>query len=378
MEIVNQLDEDRWRAFVDKHPQGNIFQTPEMFAVFSRTQGYHPSLWAAVEGDEILALHLPVQITLMEGWLAPLTTRAVDFGSVLVENSHRGLDTLDQLMEQYDRQVNNAFLFTELRNYADLTSLQVVLKKHGYHFQDYQDYLIDLHHSLDEILQSFAHDTRRRIRQFERSGEVVVREVTDKAQLLPFYHLLEKTYRRARVPLAHISLFNAAFEILAPLHMADFAMAYVNDVPAAAGVVLHYRDSSFGWYNGTDRDVRPPSSNEYLIWELISKSADRGSLVMDFGGAGKPGEKYGVRDFKAKFHGRLVNYGRNTRIHAPILAKISQISYELLRRVIPGFDRRDRFMQLPERVSVAGGPDNRNDSGQAGIAAQTANKDGLN
>jgi len=350
MEVVNQLDENRWRAFVDQHPQGNIFHTPEMFAVYTRTRGYHPSLWAAVEGNEILALHLPVQITLMEGLLARLTSRAVDFGSVLVEDSPRGYKALDLLLGEYDRRVRKSLLFTELRNYTDLTALQSIFSQHGYNFQEYQNYLIDLQRDPAEILQSFAYETRRRIREFDRNGKVVVREITSSDQLQPFYQLLEKTYRRARVPLADISMFKAAFDILVPRQMVSFAMAYIKNEPASAGVVLNHKDVSFGWYNGTDRELRPPSSNEYLVWELIKNSVNKGYRIMDLGGAGRSGEKYGVRDFKAKFHGRLVNYGRNTRVHAPIRLKVSETSYDLLRKILSPFNIRSRPPQLRRRV----------------------------
>ena len=46
VEVVDTLPEDRWQAFVDAHPQGNIFHTPAMQAVFARTRGYEPLLRA--------------------------------------------------------------------------------------------------------------------------------------------------------------------------------------------------------------------------------------------------------------------------------------------------------------------------------------------
>ena len=42
---------------------------------------------------------------------------------------------------------------------------------------------------------------------------------------------------------------------------------------------------------------------------------NNGYSVLDFGGAGKPNEKYGVRDYKMKFGGELVNFGRYTKIN---------------------------------------------------------------
>jgi hypothetical protein len=51
--------------------------------------------------------------------------------------------------------------------------------------------------------------------------------------------------------------------------------------------------------------------------------------VYDFGGADKPNEKYGVRDFKAKFRGNLVCYGRNTCVHTPLVLHLSKIGCRL-------------------------------------------------
>ncbi|RLI52815.1 MAG: GNAT family N-acetyltransferase, partial [Candidatus Thorarchaeota archaeon] len=76
--------------------------------------------------------------------------------------------------------------------------------------------------------------------------------------------------------------------------------------------------------------------NELLMWHILRWGVENGYRVYDFGGAGKPDEEYGVRDFKAKFGGKLVCYGRNTCEHAPFLLKISQIGYQLVRRFLSG------------------------------------------
>ena len=52
--IVHTLLEEEWRRFMEEHPQGNIFHTPEMFQVFSHTKGHQPELWAATESRSVL------------------------------------------------------------------------------------------------------------------------------------------------------------------------------------------------------------------------------------------------------------------------------------------------------------------------------------
>jgi len=329
MEIVNQLDHCMWKDFVENHPKGNIFHTPEMFEVYNRGKGYHPSLWAIVEGDRILALHLPVQITLIGGPFRYLTTRDVDFGGVLVEDSEQGRRGLMVLLQEYNRRIPGMPLFTELRNFADQCYIMQALEKYGYTFEDHLDYLLDLRRDSDKILQSFTKSTRNRIRKILRDGNMIVKEVTDINTLPLFYEQLKKTFRAVRVPLADFSLFEAAFNILRPKNMAYFAIAYVNGTPAAAQVSIIFKDIVFGWYNGIDRAFK--YCNDFLIWDVIKWGADCGYDVLDFGGAGKPGEDYGVRDFKSKFNGELVNFGRNTRVNAPIRMKVCETAYQLAR-----------------------------------------------
>lgn len=41
-----------------------------------------------------------------------------------------------------------------------------------------------------------------------------------------------------------------------------------------------------------------------------------------------------MRDFKAKFGGDLVNFGRNICVHAPLRLKFSVTGYQLVRRFL--------------------------------------------
>ena len=58
----------------------------------------------------------------------------------------------------------------------------------------------------------------------------------------------------------------------------------------------------------------------------MSSGAVERDCVDDFGGAGKPDEPYGVRTFKAKYGGELVNYGRYVCVHSRGRLAISRIA----------------------------------------------------
>jgi serine/alanine adding enzyme len=333
MRIVRQLDERLWRAFVDQHPQSNIFHTPEMFQVFDQAKGHQPTLWAAVDGRERpLALLLPVRVTLRGGLLRRLTTRAIAYGSVLCASDPEGKKSLEALLQVYGRETKTGALFTELRNLSDQSDLQPVFSENGFAYEDHLNYLIDLDRSPEAVLQSMGRRTRKHLRRALREDKVVIEEANQCEQVTLLYRLLRQTYAVANVPLADPSLFEAAFDVLHPQGMAKFLLARVGEAYVAGSVELIYRDAIYGWYGGTDRSYSRYLPNELLTWHILKWGAENGCQVYDFGGAGKPDEEYGVRDFKAKFGGELVSFGRNTCVHAPRMLRLSELGYRLLRR----------------------------------------------
>lgn len=335
MQLVRTIDEEVWRDFIKKQSKGNIFHTPEMYRVFEQARGYQPALWAVVDSNGChspLALMLPVQVTLMQGVLHRLTTRAILYGSMLAVPGLAGKQAVDMLLAAYRQEVKGRVLFTELRNLADMTDLQPELERNGFLYEDHLNYIIDLARPAEDVLQSIGRRTRKIIRRALRDGYVEIDEVTNRADLAGWYQTLQKTYNNVRVALADRSLFEAAFDVLYPKGMAKFLVAKVDGHPAACSLELPYKDVIYGWYGGTDRSYSRYFPNEMLMWHILEWGANNGYQFYDFGGAGKPDEDYGVRNFKAKFSGELVCFGRNICTHSPYRLQLSKFGYALYRR----------------------------------------------
>lgn len=335
MDIVNSLPEDKWRKFVEEHNDGNIFHTPEMFQVFRNTKDYTPELWAAVDDDNrILALLLPVNIHYYRYLPHFITSRSVVFGGVLSIPGEKGLEGLDNLLRAYQQNTKYSSVLTEIRNISPLGESAQVLHKHGFLYEDHLNYLININCSPEEIFNRIGNRTRKNIRHGLNSNRVIIEEINTKAQLSSCYRILERVYRNVKVPLADLSLFNAAYDLLCPLGKFRITIAKVEQIPIAVSMELLYKDIIYGWYGGLDRTFSTFVPNELLMWHILEWGAKNGYRIYDFGGAGKPNEKYGVRDFKAKFGGNLVCYGRNVCIHKPILFKLSKIGYSIYRRFL--------------------------------------------
>lgn len=332
--VVRTLEQGKWRRFVDEHPHGSIFHTPEMFEVYARTKGHRPELWASVDGEgRVLALLLPVQHRVLDGLLRSFATRSVVYGSVLSEPGPAGREALMLLLQTYTGNVDRDILFTELRNLVDLEELQPVLSEYRFEYEDHLNYLINLDRPTEEILADVSSRTRKRIRRGKRKGKVEIEEMRDEAGIRACYDLLRQSYELAQVPLSDYSLFKSVFDVMYPKGMVRFVLASVEGSPAATSIELLYKDVSYGWYGGVDREFSSYVPNELLTWHVIEWSAENGYRLYDFGGAGKPDEDYGPRDFKSKFGGELVCYGRNVCVHAPFRLRTSELGYEVLRQL---------------------------------------------
>jgi serine/alanine adding enzyme len=331
--LVDRLDRGAWTRFVETLDGSNVFHTPEMFDVFSRADGYRPTIWAAVdERAQPLALLLPVEISLMGGPLRYLTTRAVVFGSVLATTGRRGRDALSLVLRAYDRRVSRRVVLTELRNLVEMGELRSVLADCGFEFRDHLNFLIDLTRPLEDVWADIRPNARRNIRKAMRSG-VTVRQAEGHADIRAAYNVLREAYQRIRVPLPSSSLFHAAFDVLGPPGMMKVLLADVDGVMIGALMLLLHKDVVVYWYTGTSRNHSGYRPADLLVWRSFELAHQSGARTFDFGGAGSPDEHYGVRDFKAKFGGERVDFGRHLRIHGPARFKVARAGYRVRRRL---------------------------------------------
>ena len=333
--ITNYIKEDIWQDFIYQNSGSNIFHTPEMFQVFKRARNYSPIIYAAIDGHgDVMALLPMVEIFLMSGILKPFTSRSISYGGLLIKDDLNDKSALSTLLQFYTKKTEQKTLFSELRNLSDVTNYQTELSENGFIYEDHLNYLIDLNCSEEELIQRIGSRTRQHIRRGIRKGVVIVEELNDRNKLSIWYNIIKLTYKAARVPLADISLFEAAFDILCKKKMIKFLLARIGSDYIAASAELLFKDIIYGWYGGMDRAYSKYTPNEILMWHILEWGSNNGYKVYDFGGAGKPNEEFGIREFKAKFGGQLVCFGRNTKIHSSVRFKVSEFGYKLYRQFL--------------------------------------------
>ena len=337
IKIINPMKEKKkeWEEFVYNHPNGNIFQTPYLTDVFERTKGIEPIALASIDEDsgEILAslLAFVIKYTNIFG---SFTSRArIKGGPLFLDNEEVFLDA-KMLLKHYDRVVRKKALYTDIGNLWDIHNLSasIPIRDSGYVYEDHLNFLIDLTKPKEELWAGLSKSRRRYIRKAREKG-VTVEEIKNRKLIPIFYDLLCQIYKNAKIPLVDISLFYAAYDILAPKNMIKLFLVRYKDEYIGGIMTPIYKGAITEWYVCGSRAHSKLYPSEMATWHPIEWGSENGYHTFDFGGAGNPNEEYGVREFKRQFGGQLVNYGRYKKIHSPIKMSIAEKGFKIYKKI---------------------------------------------
>lgn len=326
---------EAWDAYVRQHPKGSIFHTLAMHKVFDATpmQGSLACGWRNREG-RIVAMIPAVRVETLKGIASYVASRSIWYAEPLCDPTDEGRKGLANVIEWHDRMVKRNTLFGEIRPLLAPGPEHTELERKGFSRYDYLNYVVNVMQPEDVLWRKVSKSARNSISRSLRRG-VVVSVVEGTEAVERTYAMITESYKRASIPLASIELFRRAYELLPPgVLLTRIATFEGEDV--AAGFGLLYGDRFFAWYGGALR-VQKISPFDCLTWDEIRWCSQQGLRHYDFGGAGKPSEPYGPRDFKAKFGGECVQYGRYQRVYAPLRNAIASGVYNSLRQMKAGY-----------------------------------------
>ena len=324
------VDRDHWAEFVRTHPDGTIFQSPEMYEAFRESPVYRSFAIFYLDTHEDIKGLMVGTIQAEPGIKKPLSRRCIVNGGPLVIN--RDPLILQEILEYLQRYVCKRVIYSQLRNYSDLGWADGILKNSGFQYEDHLNILIPLDQA-DETWDRNVHKSRKRNYRRAANKGVQFNESTDPKNLETHYNLIRQTYRRIKLPLAGLEIIRNALEYLAGEKMIRIFSARIDQHVIAVRLVLLYDGRMYDWYAGSDERSRSLYPNDFLIYSILRWGNKNGYRLFDFGGAGKPGEKYGVREHKEKFGGEFTNYGRYNIIHKPTLFKLGKLGLHFYQRI---------------------------------------------
>lgn len=333
MKIVREIDKKKWSDFVYHHPNGNIFQTPEMYDVYKHTKNYEPIFLAVVDEDNgILGILLSVIQREYQGSIGDLTARSIIWGGPLVKNNNK--QVLDLILKKYDRIVKRKALFSQFRNLWDFSDFAEIFIQSGYQYNEHLNYIIDLSVGNNELFSNLSSSKRRQIRKAREKLGVQIVNTQDEKDIKEFYNILSYHYAHyVRKPIPPLEFFFLINKILVKKYLAKiFVIKHYNEV--IGGIISpisdnFYKKVIYELYICGSRTHNILYPSVMATWAPIEWGSYNGIDYFDFFGVGKPNVNYGVREFKSKFGGKLVNYGRFEKVHQPLKFKIAKIGFKL-------------------------------------------------
>lgn len=320
----SMINKEDWNEYVMHHEHGSIFQHASYLNCHTRGFKSTPFGFAAIESGKIVGL---VGGVIMYNYFYPLsvfTKRAIIEGGPLAENKAISEVLLKSVTDYAKR---NA-IYTQFRNMWDMCNEDDIFKQYGYSYEPHLDFVHDLTIGEENIIAQISPKKRAKVRKSLNNGVEFCEAKPN--ELGRCIDLIQDTYKSVGLPCQSRDYFFAALKGMEEI-VKVFMAKYEGEI-IGVRIELCLKDLVYDWYASSDDNYKDLNPNDFISYHVLLWSAASGYKTFDFGGAGKPDVHYGVRDFKAKFGGQLVEYGRYERINKKLLMAVGKIGLSLMKK----------------------------------------------
>lgn len=316
-----EIDKAQWNELLyNRSAVASFFQSPEAYEL------YEPFDWAesvvvAVEEDGILTG--VVVATLQHeghGLIRHLTSRAIINGGPLLDNNISE-DALISLLMTSIVCLKSKCIFFETRNFNNYSPWKNIFERCGFKYLPHLNFHQDTS-SIDIVNDKLSRTRKRDIRVGLRDGASIGEALSD-TDIDEFYNILEDLYRhKVKKPLPPKEFFLRLHQLSSTKIL---IVKYQNHVIGGMAYTALKKHTGYEWYVcGMDNTYKKLHPSELATYAGLQYAATHGCSRFDYMGAGAPDESYGVREFKAKFGGTLVDYGRFLFLCNPFIYKIGK------------------------------------------------------
>ncbi len=326
---IDQINVDQWELLVSKSKTASFFQSKECYDFYASLSFMEPFVFAVSEND-ILKGVVVGYIQKDGGKLKQFfSRRAIVSGGALLANDI-SKEALKSLLLFCKKELASKAIYIEFRNYNDYSLFRPVFESVGFDYKAHLNFHVNCV-SEDVVKKNLGNSRKRDIRTSLRDGAEIVDEPTFQ-EVENYYDILLELYKtRVKTPLFPFEFFNKLYRE----HFGKFLLIRLKGkiIGGTVCVILKNR-VVYEWFAcGLDGKFKNIYPSTLATWSGIKYATDHDIPLFDMMGAGKPDEGYGVRDFKAKFGGDLVEHGRFLFITKPLLYNIGRLGVKLLKKI---------------------------------------------
>jgi serine/alanine adding enzyme len=325
---VDDISRTEWKSLVDLSNTATFFQTPECYDFYQSLSFLEP-FWLAVKvNDKLSAVICGYIIAEGSAIKKMMTRRAIIPGGALLDPEIIP-DSLSLLLNNLKSLLRSKnAIYIEFRNYCDFSAYRNTFGKEFFEYLPHYNFHVDT--SDINLVQSKLNSTKRRdIRSSRKNGTVWYRTESHD-DMKNYYKILSDLYQtRIKTPLFPFEFF----EKIIQNDFCKFFVVKMNEEIIGGSLCVELPGNIlYEWFVcGLDSQFRHSFPSTIATWAAIEYAALSGLTRFDMMGAGKPDEAYGVREFKSKFGGELVEHGRFLHILNPALYSIGKLAVKILK-----------------------------------------------
>lgn len=317
---ANELD-----IFVNSHVDGNIFQSSLAYSHYFDLNFYEPCFFVACESDKIIGSLLAVFIREKNKITGYFSRRCMIWGGPLVND----VNTLGTLLSTLNEIAKRKSVFTEFRNLFDWNEpAKKVFSDFGFRFEERLDLLVKID-DIENVKKRFSESRSRQLKKSFREG-TKIREASSLDDIEKFYRILEKLYQtKVKKPLPQIDYFTGFYEKYV-LKREGVCLLVEFEEKIIGGMLCHITKGKTIYETyvcGQDKEYKNCHPSVVTTYAAMEYASRNNIPQFDFMGLGKPDIPYGVREFKLRFGGTKVNFGRFNRVNNRHLFLFSKIGF---------------------------------------------------
>lgn len=322
--VFNQLKRNKnaynYHSPFQEYSLYKFYKSQDNCEVFAFSGYYKEQLIASVTGV----------IFFENGLKKHLTKRAIVYGGPILHNSSKHVNVvLDELLKEMKKQLMRKAIYLEFRNLFDYCLNTNIFLTNGFKYKPYVNYRLDIS-NLEDVMARMSSEKRRQIKKADKHGAYTC--VADSPnQIEQFYAILKNLYiNKVKKPIPPFKFFlNLYFNFRKYNNGAFILVCFQNKV--IGGIICVYNnDTVFEWYCcGLDQDFKNCYPSVMSVYGAVKEGVSKGCVAFDFMGAGMLHKPYGVRQFKSRFGGEMVEYGRYLLVLNPIRYAFGRVALKL-------------------------------------------------
>lgn len=326
-----QIDTEAWADLVKRSPVATWFQTEEAFAFFDSLSFLEAFAYAVEAEGQMKGLvvgYLQKDGGKMKRFFS---RRAIILGGALLSDNISE-EELSCLFQGLKERLKKRVIFIEMRNFEDYSRWRLSFEMCGFEYEPHYDVQVDTA-SLERVNEKLDRNRKRNIKKAVENG-LIIEDCPTLEELTELYSMMESLYReKVKTPLFPLNFFLS----LRNLESSRFFVAKDAEGKLLGGLVCVCLEGRavYAWYAcGLDQQYRILSPSVMVNYSGICYAANNNYPRFDFMGAGKPDDGgYGVRDFKMKFGGELLELGRYTYVCKPLMFLIGKLGVRIMKKL---------------------------------------------